>query len=519
MTTPLLPENNAEAKTAEVSLTQVTADGAAWILITTLVTRVLSIVSQLILARLLFPAELGLVALAQFVVGIVSFLGSLSLTQFLVARQRKIALYADAAFWLTLLIGVVGALFLATSGPIAAKLYHQPRLIGLLLFCAATFPIAAVLVVPLVMAQIELRFKLMAVVFSAAMFSQVVASIVAARLGAGAYSIFIGATAATLTRLILICWKMKIRFRFRPRYRFRVERILLASTSSWVVAVGALNNVISQGDYATMGLFFDEINIGYYFFAFNLAQQAVVLLGSSLGSVLYPTISRLAGAPERQTSAVMRAIKLLTLVGGPGGLLVVFLMPPIVHAFGSKYLPAIPIAQVMAAGAVGVLVSAPAAALMTAQERFKLYFFFTLTQTALFLSFVLLGCLTGQVLGVAAAVSIYFWIGGPLSLVLALDGYRVKARTLRSVAVAIGSPLAWSLPATLAALLVYMALPSDGSFRQDFIRSVASAGIFSVVVIPTLWLTMRTDCETLLDIAQGVLRRLSFIPRRAPSMA
>lgn len=498
---------------AKPSLTHVAAEGAAWTVINTAVTRVLSFAAQIALFRLLLPDQIGLVGLAQFMLGVVSFMGTLTLTQFLIARQKRIAKYADAAFWLSLALGGVGSLVLAAAAPIAAHIYDDHRLIGLLLYCAVTFPISAAMSVPVALAQIDLRFKLIAIMQTLAMAAQVGASVLAAWLGAGAYSIFIGLTAAAVLRIVLLCWQMRLRFRFRPRFRFRTERVLLFSTSGWLLGVGLFSNIIAGGDYATMGLFFSKVDVGYYVTAFNLAQQAVVLLGVSLGSVLYPAIARLAGDEARQASAVMRAVRMLTLVGAPGGLFFLFLMPPVVHLFGQKYLPAIPIAQIMAAGAVGVLVSGPAMALLTAQERYRLYFFTTAIQTVLFLAFVLAGCLTGSVLGVAAAVSIYFWIGGPLGLLLALDGYRIRAKSVWSVVSAIGRPTLCSLPALLAGLWVYRLLPSDGSFVRDLIQASVAAALFLLVAIPTFFLLMRPACEELLAIGGGVAGRLPGVGR------
>ena len=439
--TPLIESADvvATAPLSKPSLTAVAADGAAWTVVSMGVARVLTLASQLALTRLLIPDVMGVATLATSVLSIASFLGTLSLTQFLIARQRRVRRYADAAFWLSIALGCIGALLLAAVAPFAATFYHDRRLVGLLFFCAATFPISAAGVVPLALAQIELRFKLLAALQAIAMAAQVVASVAAAALGAGAYSIFIGFSAAALTRLVVVCWSMRLRFSLHRR-ALRLGRVILAHTSGWIVGVGVLINVLGQGDYATMGFFFNKTDIGYYYFAYIIAQQVVSLLGTSMGSVLYPAIATLAGHRERQVSAVMRAVRMLTLVGAPGGLLMVFLLPVVIHAFGSKYLPAVPIAQVMAAGAVGVLVNGPAIALVNAQERFRLYFFSTLLQTALFLPLVLLGCLTHHVLGVATAVSVYFWIGGPVALLLAVDGYRIRFKTVRDVMAAIGTP-------------------------------------------------------------------------------
>jgi len=63
------------------------ATGAAWTVLFRIVDRSLSIVSTVILARLLVPADFGLIAMAMSVIAILELLGAFGLDTALIQRS------------------------------------------------------------------------------------------------------------------------------------------------------------------------------------------------------------------------------------------------------------------------------------------------------------------------------------------------------------------------------------------------------------------------------------------------
>ena len=117
-------------------LRQRTATGATWMLGFKLVDRGIGVVSILILARLLVPADFGLVAVATAIVGIIALLAQFSFDTALIQDQRAGRDSYDTAWTISLAFGLMIALvLLALARPIAI-FYEEPRLEAVMYFLA-----------------------------------------------------------------------------------------------------------------------------------------------------------------------------------------------------------------------------------------------------------------------------------------------------------------------------------------------------------------------------------------------
>src|SRR5687768_17418306 len=100
--------------------------GSAWLSAARAVVNALSMLSTILLARLLLPSDFGLVALATTMLMIVSSVTELSLSSALVRHASPTRTHFDAAWTLNALRGLVLGVLFAASGTIAASLYDDP---------------------------------------------------------------------------------------------------------------------------------------------------------------------------------------------------------------------------------------------------------------------------------------------------------------------------------------------------------------------------------------------------------
>ncbi len=119
------------------SLMRRTVIGASWLVAWRMVTRLLGLVSTLVLARVLVPADFGLVAMATTFAVAVEALSQLGLQDALVRHPEGERL-RDTAFTLQLGRAVATSLVVAVAAPGAAWWFAEPRLVPVLLILAAT---------------------------------------------------------------------------------------------------------------------------------------------------------------------------------------------------------------------------------------------------------------------------------------------------------------------------------------------------------------------------------------------
>jgi len=237
--------------------------------------KLIGAVSQVVLAWILVPEDLGLIGLASTVMAFAILLQQGGIQQVLVHRQQRFGLWSTDAFWMSLTLAVGAAVLVMCAAPIAARVYHEPRLIGLMAVMAAGLPLDGVSVVPIARLQVDLKFRTYAWVTFASAVSQVVMAIGLAGLGMGAYSIVVPKIPAGICAAIALWRLTKVRLRARPRLsRWR----FLFADSLYMLGASLLYAIATQGAYFILGFHGQTDEVGRYWWAYALSVQTVMLI-------------------------------------------------------------------------------------------------------------------------------------------------------------------------------------------------------------------------------------------------
>ena len=105
------------------------AMGAAWMMLFKVVDRCMGLISTMILARLLVPADFGLIALATSLIAMLELIGAFGLDTAIVQHADARPEHFNAVWTFNLLFGLgIGIIIACLAGP-AAWLYGDPRLV------------------------------------------------------------------------------------------------------------------------------------------------------------------------------------------------------------------------------------------------------------------------------------------------------------------------------------------------------------------------------------------------------
>src|ERR1051326_7302338 len=113
------------------SLGRTLVRGSAWMIGFRLLDRSVGLISVLVLARVLTPADFGLVAMATAMIAFVELFGWLGLDVALIQRPGATREHFDSAWTMNVLIGASVALVLLACGWPLAWVYDHPRLLAL----------------------------------------------------------------------------------------------------------------------------------------------------------------------------------------------------------------------------------------------------------------------------------------------------------------------------------------------------------------------------------------------------
>jgi O-antigen/teichoic acid export membrane protein len=324
--------DEAESPAPSPSLTNVATRGFLWSFGSGAGQGLLSIVSMVLLARLLTPAEFGAASAATVVVGIATLVSQLGVGPALVQRESLSAGQVAAASWFSLLFSAalgVGLFLLTPSLNGLVGLPHDDDLLRLL---SLSLPVAGLMSVSSGLLQRELRFREASIVEMVASGPGAIGvSILLAALGAGAWSLIWGAIASTVVSAVGFCWLARPSMRpVGPRKMWREVTPLvrfgggysLSQIGNWF----ALNadNLVTANTLGTVAL-------GIYGRAYRLLSQPANLIGGAADKVLFPAMSKVRHDGERLRTAYLRATSMIALVGVPASALLLVLAPEVVQ--------------------------------------------------------------------------------------------------------------------------------------------------------------------------------------------
>lgn len=142
------------------SVTSRTVIGASWMMAWRMVTRGLGLISTLVLARLLVPADFGLVATATSLAAAIDSMSQLGLVAALVRHAKADRGLYDTAFTLQLIRGTLTAAVVAAGAWWAADWFGDARLFAVLLVLAGGAIVAGLENIAIVAFERDLRFDI-----------------------------------------------------------------------------------------------------------------------------------------------------------------------------------------------------------------------------------------------------------------------------------------------------------------------------------------------------------------------
>jgi O-antigen/teichoic acid export membrane protein len=454
------------------------------------------LLSVIMLARLLPPADYGLAAMAAVVTGFVSLFRDFGTAAAIIQKQNLSQKLLDSVFWLNVAFGLSLACLLGLLAPLIANVFSEPRLKEVLWVLLLTFPIASLGAVHQALLEKASHFRQLAIIESIAAFMSLIGAILAAWSGWGVYSLVLQALLVTSISTIGL-WMVS---QWRPVFRWEAKEIRdLIGFSGNLVGFNVFNYFIRNADNFLIGRFLGASELGYYSMAYRLMLWPLQNISNVVGRVLFPALSSLQSNHDRLASAYIRATAAITLITAPLMLGFFVLREPFVAvALGSRWLP---VANILAwLVPVGLLqsIGTTVGTLYLATGRTDVMFKWGVGTGLLVIPAFYIGLNWGAV-GVAAAYAI-------VSMLLFLPSLAIP---FRWVGLRVRDVLFKLLPsifsATIMALLVAVIAAIWGANMQNQLYRLIILVALGIVVYGVLSLILQR--VFLRDIVRAIFRR------------
>jgi len=310
-------------------------------------------VMTVVLARLLTPADFGIVAMVVAVTGLGQAFADLGLSEATIQREDINDRQVSALFWINVAVGLALMLITAGLAPILAWFYHEPRLKEVALVLSSLFLIGGLRVQHDALLKRQMRFRALAIRDVASSAVGVSAAILMAWRGAGYWAIVAFPVASQFTRMAL-SWMAARWIPGLPRRGANVRSLVAFGGN--VAGSYLLTNMTRNADNVLIGWWWGATPLGLYSRAYNLLMLPVRQLSLPAGSVAVPAFSRLQDDPERFARYYLRLVNLMVWISTPVfGFLFVAAGPVIALALGHQWGEAAPVFQILVISALGHL--------------------------------------------------------------------------------------------------------------------------------------------------------------------
>jgi len=319
-------------------------------------TQFLRFAITIILARLLFPEDFGLMGLAAIFIGLIITVHELGLGAAIIQRKEIDEGHLSTAFWASINASLIFCLLTLLLSPLIADFFQEERLQAILSTLSFVFIIGSLMVVNKSILTKNLDFKKIAVIEICAEVISGVVAIIQAFIGFGVWSLvwrmLLGNLILAILFLIVCPWRPSLIFnlkKFKELFSFSVN-----VTGSRLINYGQ-----SSVDNLIVGKLLGANALGYYSLAYRMITFPLRRVSWVITRVTFPTFSILQDDNAKLIRGYLKVIRYVSIITFfvISGLFI--LSPEFVLLFlGEKWEPMIiPLRILCMAGAVRSIMS------------------------------------------------------------------------------------------------------------------------------------------------------------------
>jgi teichuronic acid exporter len=355
--------------------------GMVWNSIEKLAIQGISFVIGIILARILMPADYGLIGmLAIFFAFSDLFVGS-GFSMALIQKPERTEVDYSTIFHFNLMVGVAVYVILFFSAPLIAQFFNTPQLTILTRILSLSIIINSLSIVQQTRLTIQLDFKTQALISLFAVVISGSIGILMAYHGFGVWALVAQMLSTALVRTTsLFCFN-----KWLPLLTFSVPSFKqLFGFSSKLLGAGLVATIVNNLYPILIGKMFAARDLGFYTRARQYPEVLSGTITTVLQGVTFPILASLQNDRERMVSVYGRLMRMVVFFVVPSLTLFALLAEPFVRLFlTEKWMPVVPLMQWLCFARMITPISALNMNILNAIGRSDLFFFVDISKLPL----------------------------------------------------------------------------------------------------------------------------------------
>lgn len=327
------------------SLKHKTVKGVGWSFVDNIANQGITFLVGLVLARILTPAEYGVMAMVTIFIAISNSIVDSGFSNALIRKIKIERIDYNTVFYFNLVVSLFLYLVLFLCAPAISIFFKEPLLVDVMRVIGWILVINALAIIPRTILVRKVDFKTQTKVSLIASLSSGAIGICMALTGWGVWSL----VGQQLSRQLLNTLFLWFFCRWRPLWEFSIQSFKeLFGFGSKLMLSGLLTTIYNDIYSLVIGRCYSAADLGQY----TRASQFNTIFSSNLTTVVqrvsYPVLSSIQNEEDRLREAYRRVIKVTMLVTFACMLgLAAVAKPLLVILIGEKWLPAVYFLQII----------------------------------------------------------------------------------------------------------------------------------------------------------------------------
>jgi PST family polysaccharide transporter len=275
---------------------------------------VIQLGSTITLARLLSPADYGIMAMVMAVTSFAGLFRDLGLSSAAIQKKELSTALQSNLFWLNVAMGTALTVIVAAGSPLVAWFYLKPELVNVTLALSLSFLIGSLGTQHGARLVREMKFGRQAIANIAGALVTLVVSLVLAIRGYSYWSLVWGSLSGSLTTTMLLIHLSP----FRPGLPGKSAgmREVLAFGGN-ITAFDLANYFSRNSDNLLIGRMWGDAALGLYSRAYQLMMFPINAIRGPINAVAFPAMSRLQDNPQGIRDYYQKATNVLAWTSMP----------------------------------------------------------------------------------------------------------------------------------------------------------------------------------------------------------
>lgn len=328
-----------------MSLKKVAISGLVWTFVQQFGQQLIGFIVSVILARVLLPAEFGLIGMISIFFGIGKVLLDGGLTQSIIRSKDLDQVDYSTVFFFNLFASIVIYVIVYLLAPFVANFYEQPLLIPVTRLYCLTFIFAGFGAVQQARLTRKMQFKIQTLMTVPATVIGGIVGVSMAYLGYGVFSLVWSQLITSFVSAAQLWFYTK----WTPSFQFSFIKFKDHWNYGYKLTISNLLNKVFQNLYLIIiGKYFSASQVGFYTRADTTTKLPVVNISNALNKVTFPMFATIQDDNIRLKRVYKQLMQMVVFVIAPTLIFMAVLAEPIFRfLFTEKWLPAVPYFQIL----------------------------------------------------------------------------------------------------------------------------------------------------------------------------